>query len=136
MPLEERRYKQPNENAFGDDRQREICRDIMAKTGAAIEISSGKDQGLTIMVTGKPELLAKARRMVLTQLQTQVILQDYSQLHTEKCLKCYCNLYHLSQVHAPFCCFSQSFKNSKIVLKGCDDNFEMGLEWGDILFSR
>lgn len=72
VPLEERRYKQPNENAFGDDRQREICRDIMAKTGAAIEISSGKDQGLTIMVTGKPELLAKARRMVLTQLQTQV----------------------------------------------------------------
>lgn len=71
VPLEERRYKQPNENAFGDDRQREICRDIMAKTGAAIEISSGKDQGLTIMVTGKPELLAKARRMVLTQLQTQ-----------------------------------------------------------------
>lgn len=72
VPLEERRYKQPNENAFGDDRQREICRDIMSKTGAAIEISSGKDQGLTIMVTGKPELLAKARRMVLTQLQTQV----------------------------------------------------------------
>lgn len=71
VPLEERRYKQPNENAFGDDRQREICRDIMAKTGASIEISSGKDQGLTIMVTGKPELLAKARRMVLTQLQTQ-----------------------------------------------------------------
>ena len=70
--MEERRYKQPNENAFGDDRQREICRDIMAKTGAAIEISSGKDQGLTIMVTGKPELLAKARRMALTQLQTQV----------------------------------------------------------------
>ena len=72
--MEERRYKKPNENAFGDDRQREICRDIMAKTGAAIEISSGKDQGLTIMVTGKPELLAKARRMVLTQLQTQVKL--------------------------------------------------------------
>ena len=70
--MEERRYKKPNENAFGDDRQREICREIMAKTGAAIEISSGKDQGLTIMVTGKPELLAKARRMVLTQLQTQV----------------------------------------------------------------
>ena len=74
VPMEERRYKKPNENAFGDDRQREICRDIMAKTGAAIEISSGKDQGLTIMVTGKPELLAKARRMVLTQLQTQVNL--------------------------------------------------------------
>lgn len=71
VPLEERRYKKPNESAFGDDRQRDICRDIMAKTGAAIEISSGKDQGLTIMVTGKPELLAKARRMVLTQLQTQ-----------------------------------------------------------------
>ena len=132
MPLEERRYKQPNENAFGDDRQREICRDIMAKTGAAIEISSGKDQGLTIMVTGKPELLAKARRMVLTQLQTQVILQDYSHLHVEKCLICYCNLYHLSQAHAPFFCF-QSFKNSKIVLNTCNDNFEVGLEWGGYL---
>ena len=108
----------------------------MAKTGAAIEISSGKDQGLTIMVTGKPELLAKARRMVLTQLQTQVILQDYSHLHVKKCLICYCNLYHLSQVHTPFCCFSQSFKNSKIILKGCDDNFEMGLEWRICCFKK
>lgn len=79
--MEERRYKKPNENAFGDDRQREICREIMAKTGAAIEISSGKDQGLTIMVTGKPELLAKARRMVLTQLQTQVKKKKHLLIH-------------------------------------------------------
>lgn len=86
VPLEERRYKKPNESAFGDDRQRDICRDIMAKTGAAIEISSGKDQGLTIMVTGKPELLAKARRMVLTQLQTQVRTMRKGKLQGFFCL--------------------------------------------------
>ena len=110
MPLEERRYKQPNENAFGDDRQREICRDIMAKTGAAIEISSGKDQGLTIMVTGKPELLAKARRMVLTQLQTQVILRNYSHVLVEKCLICYCIFLLLEPGSCTFLLFFTEFQ--------------------------
>lgn len=71
VPLEERRYK-TGDSPFGDDRQGQTCRDVMAKTGAAIEVSSAKDQSLTILVTGKPDAVAQARRMVLTQLQTQV----------------------------------------------------------------
>lgn len=70
VPLEERRYK-TGDSPFGDDRQGQTCRDVMAKTGAAIEVSSAKDQSLTIMVTGKPDAVAQARRMILTQLQTQ-----------------------------------------------------------------
>ena len=72
VPVEERRHKQLSENAFEDQRQREICQDVMAKTGASIEISFAKDQSLTILITGKPDALAKARRLVLHQLQTQV----------------------------------------------------------------
>ncbi|XP_032233771.2 vigilin-like [Nematostella vectensis] len=75
VPLEERRYKLFHEATFGDERQHSICRDIMAKTGASIEVSLGKDLSLTIMVTGKPDTVAKARRLVLSQLQTQAQIE-------------------------------------------------------------
>jgi hypothetical protein len=71
VPLEERRFAQLKDSVLGDE-QHGICRDIMMKTDAAIEISLAKDLSLTIMVTGKPETVAQARRMVLAKLQTQV----------------------------------------------------------------
>lgn len=71
VPLEERRFAQLKDSVLGDEQQG-ICRDIMMKTDAAIEISLAKDLSLTIMVTGKPEAVAQARRMVLAKLQTQV----------------------------------------------------------------
>jgi len=74
VPLEERRLAQLKDSVLGDEQQG-ICRDIMVKTGAAIEISCAKDLSLTIMVTGKQDAVAQARRMVLARLQTQAQIE-------------------------------------------------------------
>lgn len=70
MPLEERKYKDMNQ--FGEGEQAKICLDIMQKTGAHLELSLAKDQGLSIMVSGKLEAVMKARKKIVAQLQTQV----------------------------------------------------------------
>lgn len=72
VPVEERRFRDMNNQRFGEQgEQAKICADIMQKTGAHIEISSSKDQSLTILVTGKEEAVLKARRLILKELQTQ-----------------------------------------------------------------
>jgi len=73
VPLEERRYKEMNENRFGEqNEQSKICQDIMARTsGVSIEMNLAKDQSLTVVITGKLDSVMKAKRMVVTQLQTQ-----------------------------------------------------------------
>lgn len=70
MPLEERKYKDMNQ--FGEGEQAKICLDIMQKTGAHLELSLAKDQGLSIMVSGKLEAVMKARKEIVARLQTQV----------------------------------------------------------------
>lgn len=40
--------------------------------GVTIEMSLSKDQTLTVVVTGKEEQVKKARREIMTKLQTQV----------------------------------------------------------------
>lgn len=69
-----------NNQRFGEQgEQSKICTDIMQKTEAHIEISSCKDQSLTILVTGKEEAVLKARRLIVKELQTQVYLYfDFS----------------------------------------------------------
>lgn len=47
----------------------------MKDTGAHIEISSGKDQSLTFLVSGKQNEVLEARRKILTHFQTQVCLE-------------------------------------------------------------
>ncbi|KAK3718445.1 hypothetical protein QZH41_014445 [Actinostola sp. cb2023] len=74
VPLEERRFAQLKDSVLGDEQQG-ICRDIMMKTGAAIEISCAKDLSLNIMVTGKQDAVAQARRLVLAKLQTQAQIE-------------------------------------------------------------
>lgn len=69
VPLEERKYKDMNQ--FGEGEQAKICLDIMQKTGAHLELSLAKDQGLSIMVSGKLEEVMKARKEIVTRLQTQ-----------------------------------------------------------------
>lgn len=44
----------------------------MKETGAHIEISHGKDQSLTFLVTGKQNEVLKARAKILSHFQTQV----------------------------------------------------------------
>ena len=70
VPLEERKYKDMNQ--FGEGEQAKICLDIMQKTGAHLELSLAKDQGLSIMVSGKLEAVMKARKEIVARLQTQV----------------------------------------------------------------
>ncbi|XP_066565203.1 high density lipoprotein binding protein a isoform X1 [Amia ocellicauda] len=69
VPLEERRYKDINQ--FGEGDQAKICVDIMHKTGANLELSMAKDQGLSIMVSGKLDAVMKARKEIVSRLQTQ-----------------------------------------------------------------
>lgn len=72
VPVEERRFREDDENSFGDEgKQADICKDIMMKTGVTIEMSLAKDQTLTVVVTGKEDQVKKARREVMTKLQTQ-----------------------------------------------------------------
>lgn len=58
--------------SFGETRQLQIAKEVMQKTGCTIEMSMAKDQSLSIMVTGPPRAVIQARRLILTQLQTQV----------------------------------------------------------------
>ena len=44
----------------------------MHKTGAHLELSMAKDQGLSIMVSGKLDAVMKARKEIVSRLQTQV----------------------------------------------------------------
>ncbi|XP_070764606.1 high density lipoprotein binding protein a isoform X2 [Enoplosus armatus] len=69
VPLEERRYKDINQ--FGEGDQAKVCVDIMHKTGAHLELSLAKDQGLSIMVSGKLDAVMKARKEIVSRLQTQ-----------------------------------------------------------------
>ena len=70
MPLEERRYR--DNGQFGEGEEAKVCLDIMQRTGAHIELSLAKDQGLSIMVTGKLDSVMKARKEIVARLQTQV----------------------------------------------------------------
>uniref|UniRef100_A0AAQ6ANH9 Vigilin n=1 Tax=Amphiprion ocellaris TaxID=80972 RepID=A0AAQ6ANH9_AMPOC len=69
VPLEERKYKDINQ--FGEGDQAKVCVDIMHKTGAHLELSLAKDQGLSIMVSGKLDAVMKARKEIVSRLQTQ-----------------------------------------------------------------
>uniref|UniRef100_A0A8C2AJE9 Vigilin n=1 Tax=Cyprinus carpio TaxID=7962 RepID=A0A8C2AJE9_CYPCA len=69
VPLEERKYKDMNQ--FGEGDQAKVCLDIMHKTGAHLELSMAKDQGLSIMVSGKHDAVMKARKEIVSRLQTQ-----------------------------------------------------------------
>ncbi|GFS49777.1 vigilin [Trichonephila inaurata madagascariensis] len=75
VPVEERKFRDMNSQRFGEQgEQAKICSDIMQKTGAHIEISSSKDQSLTILVTGKEDSVLKARRLIVKELQTQALI--------------------------------------------------------------
>lgn len=72
VPLEERRFREMNEHKFGDEsEQAKICKDIMQKTGVSIEISLAKDESMTVVINGRSDAVMKARREVVSKLQTQ-----------------------------------------------------------------
>lgn len=77
VPLEERRFKDSgaencswgNSNHSSTEQAR-VCGDIMKSFNVSIELSSGKDRSLTVVITGKNDAVMKARREVLNKLQT------------------------------------------------------------------
>lgn len=70
VPYEER--KLDGGSKFGEGESVQTCGAIMKETGAHIEISHGKDQSLTFLVTGKQNEVLKARAKILSHFQTQV----------------------------------------------------------------
>lgn len=72
--MEERKYRRLGEQTFRPEQQQaQVCKEVMQKTGTTIEISSTRDQTLTIMVTGKSDAVTKAKRLILIGLQKQVV---------------------------------------------------------------
>ena len=51
-----------------------MCNCAYYCTGVAIEISLAKDRSLSVVITGKEEAVKMARKLVLQQLQTQVVM--------------------------------------------------------------
>lgn len=68
VPYGERKF---DNEKFGEGESVRTCQTIMKETGAHIEISSGKDQSLTFLVSGKPNDVQLARRQILVRFQTQ-----------------------------------------------------------------
>ena len=55
--------------SFGADDSYKTLKQVMDKSGAKIEMSSGKDQSLTFLITGKPDVVLRARRELLVHFQ-------------------------------------------------------------------
>ncbi|CAH0554703.1 unnamed protein product [Brassicogethes aeneus] len=73
VPLEER--KLDGSHKFGEGESIQTCGNIMKETGAHIEISHGKDQSLTFLITGKQNEVLEAKRKILQHFQTQASRQ-------------------------------------------------------------
>ncbi|XP_031527372.2 vigilin-like isoform X2 [Vicugna pacos] len=69
MPLEEKQYV----NQFKEGRQANFHLDIMQRTGANLEITFVKNQGLFIIVSGKPETVMKAQKEICARFKKQVL---------------------------------------------------------------
>eukprot|EP00095_Tigriopus_kingsejongensis_P007750 snap_masked-scaffold815_size93432-processed-gene-0.6 protein:Tk07750 transcript:snap_masked-scaffold815_size93432-processed-gene-0.6-mRNA-1 annotation:"Vigilin" len=69
IPMEERRDSASS--GFGADDSHKQLKTVMDKTGAKIEMSASKDQSLTFVITGKQDVVLKARRELLREFQTQ-----------------------------------------------------------------
>lgn len=72
VPSSERKYEN---DKFGEGESLRTCQQIMKETGAHIEITSGKDQSLTFLVTGKANEVLEARRKIFIHFQTQASKQ-------------------------------------------------------------
>jgi polyribonucleotide nucleotidyltransferase len=73
IPVEERKDQVASLDFGGGstEKNHNLIKFVMEKTGAKIEMSSSKDQSLTFLISGKQETVLKARRELLVQFQTQ-----------------------------------------------------------------
>lgn len=58
----------------GDDARKQLNA-VMDKTGAKVEMSTSRDQSLTFLITGKQDVVLRARRELLKEFQTQASFQ-------------------------------------------------------------
>ena len=71
IPVEERRGMLESNSDFGADDSLKILNNVMDKTKAKIEMSSSKDKSLTFLITGKQDVVLRARRELLSQFQVR-----------------------------------------------------------------
>ena len=72
IPVEERKDQiSPEQFGGSNEKNHNLIKNVMEKTGAKIEMSSSKDQSLTFLISGKQDTVLKARRELLVQFQTQ-----------------------------------------------------------------
>merc|ERR1719412_1074122 len=73
IPVEERKDQVASLDCGGGstEKNHNLIKSVMEKTGAKIEMSSSKDQSLTFLISGKNDIVLKARRELLVQFQTQ-----------------------------------------------------------------
>lgn len=67
IPVEEQR--KGGSGSFGADDSFKTIKTVMDKTGAKIEMSSSKDKSLTFLITGKNDVVLRARRELFSQFQ-------------------------------------------------------------------
>ena len=67
IPVEEQR--KGGGGGFGADDSFKTIKNVMDKTGAKIEMSSSKDKSLTFLITGKNDVVLRARRELFNQFQ-------------------------------------------------------------------
>jgi len=60
-----------NNSHFGESTSHTICADITKRTGARIEISTCKDNSLSFLVSGKTEMVTKAKKLILEKFMAQ-----------------------------------------------------------------
>jgi len=60
-----------NLDNFGADTSHSICAEITKRTGARIEISSGKDSSLSFLISGKHDAVPKAKKLLLEKFTAQ-----------------------------------------------------------------
>lgn len=75
IPYEERRYKNISPIYGEAETQNNVILNIMTKTSTKIEVTVAKDQGLTVVISGKRDAVAQARRQVVAGLQTQASIE-------------------------------------------------------------
>jgi len=60
-----------NEDNFCEGTSHSICAEITKRTGARIEISSGKDSSLSFLISGKHDAVPKAKKLLLEKFTAQ-----------------------------------------------------------------
>ena len=68
--------KQSNGESGSKSHASGICKRIAQQDNVSIEISQARDESLTLIIVGKPDDVAHARKSLVQRLQTQVVLID------------------------------------------------------------